>query len=357
MYETITPESIKQAILSGLKTDLQTNEGSLIGDLIGPVALELYKVYQSLNELAPMVYVDETSGRFIDQRCAYYGIRRKQGQKAETAVWVSTEGSVTVPKGFVFTTASGLGFVTQETMTIMSGSGASIQVAAEEAGARYNVAADTITGMRSPLQGITGVTNPAAAQGGTDPETDAELVNRLYAFLQKPATSGNIHHYEQWALECPGVSAAKVSAGDQAGSVEVLIAGSGMQPVDEEVKNACAAYIETQRPIGATVTVKSAAANTIGVTATVTLAGTAALEDIVKRFRERLAGYFADIAFTANPVSYNRILYILMDVDGVKEVAGLLVNGGQANIQNAENQPPVVGEVEINGQSFDTEIR
>ena len=77
----------------------------------------------------------------------------------------------------------------------------------------------------------------------------------------------------------------------------------------------------------------------------------------MKRFRERLAGYFADIAFTANPVSYNRILYILMDVDGVKEVAGLLVNGGQANIQNAENQTPVVGEVEINGQSFDTEIR
>ena len=139
MYETITPESIKQAILSGLKTDLQTNEGSLIGDLIGPVALELYKVYQSLNELVPMVYVDETSGRFIDQRCAYYGIRRKQGQKAETAVWVSTEGSVTVPKGFVFTTASGLGFVTQEAMTIMSGSGVSIQVAAEEAGARYNL--------------------------------------------------------------------------------------------------------------------------------------------------------------------------------------------------------------------------
>ena len=51
--EGITPESIKASILSAIKTDIDTREGSFADDLCGPMALELWRAYQTLNSILP----------------------------------------------------------------------------------------------------------------------------------------------------------------------------------------------------------------------------------------------------------------------------------------------------------------
>ena len=129
--------------------------------------------------------------------------------------------------------------------------------------------------MAATLPGLASWTNGPAA-GGTDPESDGALYERIHAYLSRPATSGNAYHYEQWALEVAGVGAARVfPLWNGAGTVKVVLVDGGMEPASAEIVAAVQAHIEAERPIGATVTVAAAAPLSINVTAAVTLDGSA----------------------------------------------------------------------------------
>lgn len=346
MFESITPASIKAAILAEIDTDLNTGEGSFLSDLVTPVAMEIWKCYQSLNALIPIAFVDESSGGYIDLECAKYGITRKAGTKAAAAMTFSGTSGTVIPAGTAFLTAGGLEFDLTAAVTLASGTGSGT-VEASTAGDAYNVGAGEITNMVTAIAGLSSFSN-AAATGGTDEEADTALVSRLTTYRQKPATSGNAYHYEQWALETDGVGAAKVTPlWDGAGTVKVLIAGSDMGPVDSSVVTACAAAIEENRPIGATVTVESAEALTINVAATVTIDGTTTKAAVQTAFSAALETYLQSISFVKYTLLYNRIAYMLLDIAGVTDYSVLTVNGGTVNITIGDDQVPVVGTVTV----------
>lgn len=345
MFEDKTPESIKAEILSNL-TLVDTREGSFTNDLVGPVALELWKLYESLKALLPIVFIDETSGEYIDKTAARYGITRKPGTKATAVMHFSGTDGTIIPKGTVFLTADGLQFTTDEAVTITEGV-ASVTVTAAEVGEIYNVAAGTITQQIISISGLESITNEAAL-GGTDPESDASLVARLYAYLQKPASSGNVYHYEQWALEVDGVGGVKVvPLWNGPGTVKVIIVGPDKGPVDASVVARCEEHIEEYRPIGAEVTVISAEGLTINVEATVELESTTTKAIVQETFAARLAEYLQSIAFEKYEVVYNRIAYMLLDIEGVIDYTSLTVNGGTSNITIGADQVPVAGTVVI----------
>ncbi len=181
MYETITVESVKADILARLTTDIDTREGSFANDMISAAAYEIWNTYQKLAAVIPNAFVDETSGVFIDKRAAEYGIVRKAGTKAAvTLSFTGTDGTV-IPAGKVFLTDDGLQFVTDEAVTITAGA-ASVAASAAENGDDYNVGAGEITQQLLSLPGLASVTNAAAAEGGTDAETDEALFGRLDYF-------------------------------------------------------------------------------------------------------------------------------------------------------------------------------
>lgn len=345
MFEDKTPESIKADILGDISL-ADTREGSYTNEIVSPVALEIWKLYDSLKALLPIVFVDETSGEYIDKMAARYGIVRKAGTKATALMlFAGTDGTI-VPKGTVFLTADGLQFITDEVATIVAGV-ASVTATALEVGEFYNVSAGTITQQIVSISGLSTVTNEAAT-GGTDPESDASLVTRLYAYLQKPASSGNVYHYEQWALEVDGVGAVKVvPLWDGAGTVKVLIVGPNKGPVDPTIVTNCAEHIEQYRPIGAEVTVISAEGAEINVTATVELESTTTKAIVQAELAKRLTEYLQAIAFDKYEVVYNRIAYMLLDIDGVVDYSILTVNGGTDNITIDADQVPVAGTVVI----------
>lgn len=345
MFEDKTPESIKEEILSDLSL-IDTREGSFTNELVSPVALELWKLYESLKAILPIVFVDETSGEYIDKKSANYGITRKPGTTASAIIiFTGTDGTI-IPKDTVFLTADGLEFITSEAATIIDGT-ASVLAHATEVGEKYNVAAGTITQQIVSISGLSSVTNEEAV-GGTDPESDSSLVARLYAYLQKPASSGNVYHYEQWALEVDGVGAVKVvPLWNGAGTVKVLIVGPDKGPVDETVVANCAEHIENYRPIGATVTVVSAEGLSINVSATVELESTTTKAIVQAEFTKRLTEYLQDIAFDKYEVIYNRIAYMLLDIEGVTDYMDLTVNGSTINITIGDDQVPMTGTVVI----------
>lgn len=347
MYEDKTPESIKAEIVADLQTDISTREGSYTDTMLAGVALSEWKTYQAMNAAIPMFYIDENSGEYIDRQCSKYGITRKPGTKAEVVLQFTGTDGAAVPAGSVFLTLAGQEFLTQAA-AVISGGVATVVSKAEDVGAAYNVAAGTIVNQYNSISGITGVTNPAAAVGGTDPESDASLLQRYQLHLQKPVTGGNVHHYEQMALEVSGVGAVKVTPLENGpGTVGVLIVGPEKQPVDAAIVTACAAHIEEYGLIGPTVTVESAAALQIDVTVTVILAAGASLAQVQQNFSVGLDGYLKSIAFVKYELLYNQVAYLLMGLENVENFSNLKINGAAESVAIGTKQVPIMGTVEV----------
>lgn len=346
MFDDKSPESIKAEILADMEGVYDIREGSYTNNLVSEAAYSLWRMYNSLASVIPMVFVDETSGEYIDKKAAEYGITRKTGTKATCVLVITGTDNTAVPAGTAFLTAGGLIFYTIDAVTIADGT-AEAKAEAEEVGEAYNVSAGEITKRNTNISGVTAVTNYAAT-GGTDPESDAALVTRLYEYMQRPATSGNAYHYIQWAKETNGVGYAKViPAWDGGGTVKVIICSESLEPLDGTVVTACAEHIEEERPIGAEVTVVSASALEVSVTAAIALDGTAALEDIRSEFEKKLEDYFASIVFSASYISYNKLIYLLMSTDGVLDHGAVTLNGAQGNLFIGGEDVPKLKEVEL----------
>lgn len=346
MFEDMTPETIKRGILERAGVELETREGGFLDSMAGPVAQEIWKLYQAMNALVPIAYVDESSGGYIDLRCGAFGIERKEGKRAAARMALTGTDGTVIPKGTAFLSAEGLVFTLTED-AVLSGGTATGNVEASETGAAYNVEAGELSQMAVTLPGLTGWNN-GPASGGVDPESDAALVGRLYDRLQKPATSGNVYHYESWAKEVPGIGEAKVEplwAGP--GTVKVLVTGPDRGAAEPEAVAYAAAHIEELRPIGATVTVESAEGLFIDVKASVTLDGSATQEQVKAAFASRLDAYLKSIAFRQYTLLYNRVAFLLLDTGGVTDYTGLTVNGGTGNVAVGAGQVPVLGEVSL----------
>ena len=346
MYEDLTVEEIKSDIISKATSSIDTREGSFFNDMISAAAYEIWKVYQSLDAVIPIMFVDKTSGKYIDKRCADYDIPRKEGTYATAKLTITGVSGTTIPAAKVFLTADGLEFTADISVSIVDGT-ATITVTAAEVGEKYNVDAGTITKQFVNQAGITSVTN-AVATGGTNPETDAALVERLYEYLQKPATSGNTNQYKQWALKVDGVGGAKVfPLWNGPGTVKVVIVDSNKQPVNSTIIEDTTDYIEMVRPIGATVTVGSGVAKTISIAATVAPATGYSLAAATTTFTSSIEAYFKDIAFEATYVSLARIGTILLGTDGITDYNGLKLNGSTSNVTLADEEIPVIGTVNL----------
>lgn len=352
-FDSLTPEGIQDMLRAFLSNELglSTAEGSLLQIILAPGAYVFWEGLQALRAQVPISFVDETSGRFIDKNAAGYGITRKSGTTASVLLTFTGSAGTTIPAGTLCVTQDGLGFATDEVLTLGEDGSGTVTATADAVGTAYNVPAGAIISMQQAVSGVTSLTNEDAAAGGTDPETDAALFARLDAYKKTPPTSGNDRHYHQWALAVNGVGAASViRCWDGPGTVKVIIADMALRPVEEELRAEVAAYIETQRPVTAEVTVESAAGVPVTVSVTVTTDGTVSKLNTEKELTERLAEYLGEIAFTEGAeVVYNRVLALVMGLPGVTDCADLLVGGGTDNVPLDANEIPMLGSVTVNG--------
>lgn len=352
-FDSLTPEGIQDMLRAFIEDELglSTAEGSLLQIILAPGAYVFWEGLQALRAQVPISFVDETSGRFLDKNAAGYGITRKPGTVASVLLTFTGSAGTTIPAGTLCVTQDGLGFATDEALTLGESGSGTVTATADAVGTAYNVPAGAIISMQQAVSGVTALTNEEAAAGGTDPETDAALFARLDAYKKTPPTSGNDRHYHQWALAVNGVGAASViRCWDGPGTVKVIIADMALRPVEEELRAEVADYIETQRPVTAEVTVESAAGVPVEVSVTVTTDGTVSKLNTERELTERLAEYLGEIAFTEGAeVVYNRVLAIVMGLPGVTDCADLLVGGGTDNVPLDADEIPMLGTVTVNG--------
>ena len=182
---------------------------------------------------------------------------------------------------------------------------------------------------------------------GEDEETDENLRERFYSQIQAPSTSGNADNYKKWALEVQGVGDAKVfPLWNGNGTVKVLVVDSNMA-IDETLEQKVYDYIETVRPIGASVTVDSPSGKLISVTAEIILDGTKTIDNVLTSFTTAFKDYLQSTVFEAYSVSYAKIGSILLSTPGVSDYLNLLVNLGTANVNIGEIEMPITGTIDL----------
>ena len=350
-YDSITPESIKQEILADLSGSTETREGSYANTLLSPGAYQIWLAYQMFPQIQMMIFPDASSGEYIDKRAADFGLQRTPGTYAEVGLTFTAYAPTAnvVPVGTEVCTRDGLRFVTTTAADFAGGMSASAQARAAAIGRIYNVESGTITMMVKNLSGVAYVTNPSEAEGGTDPESDEDFLQRFHTFLQRPISSGNKNHYIAWAREISGVAHAQCLAlWDGPGTVKVVVAGPDKEAVDPSVISDVVAHIEEERPIGADVTVVTVEELKINITASVTLAAGHTKEEVTAELAASLALYLADLPFgEPTVVRFAKCLAMLLECPGVDEYTAFTLNGGAASVPTTAEQTPVVGTITI----------
>ena len=363
MYEDKTPEAIKAEILAALRQSqgLSAMAGGFADGVAGPVAEQLSEAYRALEGVTSMLFVDESSGGYIDLVGGqYYNITRREGTRAYCDISFSGTPGLVIPKGTAFLTAGGLSYALMAAVALGPEGTGRGRLEAAEAGSAYNVEAGAIDRMYVNLTGLTDYHSEAAA-GGTDAESDAALLARVRERVQRPPTSGNGYQYRQWAMEVAGVGSAKVvELPGGPGTVGVTLVDSNDRAPSEEIVEAVTAHIEEERPIGAAVTVTAAGEREVTVAAQVSLTGGAGAGAVQDAFRAALAGYLHTLiegkygAVYYKPADdqpytllYNRVLALLLNVEGVENFASLTVNGGTADVTIQAGEIPVLGEVSV----------
>ena len=340
MFEK-TYEDLRDEMLDEVADDVDKRSGAIIYDAVAPTALKLAEMYSNLGVFLNLVFADTADGGYLTRRAAEYGILRNLATAAiRKGVFKNTEGLLMdIPLGSRFS----FGNITFEAFEKIQVGGYKLK--AEITGIDGNQGVGALL-PNEPLDNL-GIAEIAdVLTPGTDDESDESLYNRYQIRVQKQATSGNAYHYEQWALSVPGVGGVKViPTWNGAETVKVVLLATDKTPATQSIVDETYAYIEGERPIGAAVTVVAATALPISVTATITLAIGATLQDAESQFSAALKEYLGKLAFTGELIRYSRIANLLLDVPPIIDYEDFKVNGSAANIEPASDAVGVTGAV------------
>lgn len=340
MYKAREQKDILQEMINSSKAKTGLFEGTFQYDALASNSIEFAKAEVELEELNKVAFADTSYGEYLTMIAKQYGVIRKEATKAIGVLTV--KGTGTIYAGATFATESGIQFVATENADIKETG--QINIEASVAGVIGNVDAETINVISLFIPGINSVINDAPTTGGYDEETDVELLDRYLFKVRNPATSGNKNNYELWAREIEGVGGARcIPLWKGNGTVKVVIIDANLNVADETLLNKVRTYLEEEKPIGADLTVVSAAAVNVKVAANIY---GSVNED---EFKEKVDTYFKEIGFNRGYVSIAHIGKTLLEYSGVIDYDNLTLNGEAKNIPLTEEQLPILeNEVDFN---------
>ncbi len=339
--------TIIQNMKAQLKGVANKQEGSFASDVLQSAGMEIGRFYSYSDILFKNHFIGSAEGEFLDQKAEDYGISRKPANKSTGTLELTGTAGTEVPQGSIFYSDTAQ-FESVAPVTLTSGT-VDVNIICTVEGVGGNVPSGAIN--QTDITGVSSVTNPNPLTNGAEEETDVAFKSRILAKIRTPATSGNKHHYRNWALEVSGVGAARVvplHAG--AGTVKVLILNSQMDIAGSELVDAVKDYIgpdqngEGKAPIGATLTVESGVAKTINVSVDVDIEGYS-LSEVQDEIESNLISHFKEISFNNNyqGVSYARISDLIFNSKGVKDFQNLKINNGVVNIPLNTEEFPKLG--------------
>ena len=332
MFDDMTYEKILNDMLSRVTNDVDKREGSIIYDALAPCAYKLAESYFLLNNFIDLVLLDTAVGEYLDRAVLSHGINIKEATYSISKIETNTEIDIVTRLGIediYYTVKEKITDTSYKAICNLSGA----------VGNLYNGELENIDNVSGVTANLTDI-----LEAGVEEESDEDLRNRFYNKVRYPSTSGNIYDYKKWALEVAGVGDAKVyPLWNGNGTVKVVIIDSNKEIANGELIKKVSNYIEEKRPIGATVTVKSAIKKDIDISVTIVIDSKKyILNNVKERLEENLKKYLKEIAFKNSYVSYASIGNIIFNTEGILDYNNLLLNNSSKNINLEEEEIPTL---------------
>ena len=255
---------------------IKRNEGEFFGRLVGGGAILRRSILRVLARawagmahlqhgflqwISQQIFASTAETEQLERHGLEWGITRKAATYAGGICSFAGMASAYAPAGTVLLRVDGLRYVLLEAVLIDVTGTATAPVQAEIAGDNGNALPETVLEFETPITGlgVEAVTEDGLA-GGVNTETDDALRVRILQRKQLPPMGGADHDYKIWATSIPGVTGAEVFGLFFGGGTVLVTCGNyeNSSPIVpdatiEEVRQ----YIQTQRPVTASVTVKS----------------------------------------------------------------------------------------------------
>ena len=350
-------------MLEAIPDDIDKTDGGFAHDFTRPAALEKAELMVAFNDAIQIFFPEWSYSGWLDKHAARVGLSRKAAQAAETTLEITGVAGTILPAGFLFATpktaiSENIEFAVVEGVTISAEGTASPLVRCTETGTIGNVPANSITLMSSPIGGVAFITNPKAATGGIETESDDALRERIMERERSNESSyvGNDNDYKRWAKEVDGVGSVVVVPewmGKGTGTVKLIVMDANGSPANNTILTAVYNHIISPddrdsrlAPIEAILTVTTAEPISIAVSAHVILEEGVELETVLAAYRTNLLAYFEE-AKAENSVRYTRVCSVLSETAGVLDYTNLLLNGGTANIGITADDYPTITALEL----------
>ena len=253
--------------ITGADATLKNTLLNILAMALAGVAHGLYG-YQAWQ--ARQILPDTAENELLDRHADWWGVTRNPVAAAVGTVTFTGTDAVTIPAGTTLQRSDGAEYTTDADGVIASGS-VSVAVTASLGGVEGNASSGQSLQLVTPISGVQSVAlvDAGGLVGGTDIETDDALRTRLRQRVQQAPQGGAGADYDVWAKEVSGVT--RVWVLPQwlgAGTVGVAFVRDGdatFIPDAAEVQ-AVQDYIDTVRPVTASVSVFAPTAVPVGMT-------------------------------------------------------------------------------------------
>lgn len=261
------------------------------------VASAVAGLYEHQAWIIRQIFPDTADTEYLEHHCAVRGIKRKAAVAADGTVTATGLAGIAIPAGSVLQHADGRRYLVSAPAVIGAGGSVAVSVSAESAGTAGDLAAGQPLGFQSPPLGVAGDAVSAGITGGTEAESDANLLARLLELIRRPPAGGNKYDFKRWALEVAGVTAAYVYPLRRGlGTVDVVITANNALPAPAVIA-AAQAYIDDLRPVTAKNCAVIAPTEKLqAVTVQITLASGYTLAALTAQISSLVAAYFAQLA-------------------------------------------------------------
>lgn len=369
--ENYSVDDVYETMSGILPADIDNSEGSHTWNLLRPTALIAAELCEFvLPQVIQLIFPEWSYGEFLDAHASARGMARKEATAATGDITITGVPGTVIPEGSTFSTPSqnnedpSIGYLTMEQATIPEEGSVTVDVQCAETGTVGNTGAGTIILLSSSITGITGITNQAPTSGGTEAESDEDLIARIEEHDKTMGDGyvGNVSDYRRWATSVAGVgNAAVMPASDDSGLVTIVITDSNGDPASETLCTTVYNYIMSPgnpnsrlAPINASVSVIAPQAVAIGVKATVELEPEATTEAVSAAFFTNMTEYLPE-ALSDGEIKITRVAAVLSGTDGVDDFSGLeigiktggTVSYGTSNIPIETTQLPTVASEDI----------
>jgi len=358
-------ETIHRRMLEKAPPGISAKEGDFFWDATRPTAIEKAEITQlKLQNILRLAFPQTSYERYLDFLGEMKGVFRHPATPATGTVIFTGQPGTFIPAGFVVLTEatgsfSAIEFKTKERTQIGEDGTATVAVECLEPGTIGNVAANTITLLGEPINGIASVTNSEPFTGGTGEEDDESYRERILAAYDGPL-SGAKKDYIRWAKEVPGVGAVYVvPLWNGPGTVKILIIDANGQPANQELIDAVQAHIAPdgnlgggKAPIGAQVTVDAPEVFVVDIAFSLFLKDGYDAEIVVENIKARLRDFMAGFELNTGDrpperITVTRVGYEILSVDGAVDYTSLTLNGNDDYVEIPVAKIPVLGEVTV----------